>query len=69
MATPLKVVKYSVEQNREELIRLLVVANGPPTALSQSLQAAFVSGEMEPTDAIEFAKVCQEIIDSRTRWL
>lgn len=61
--------KYTFKQNRDDLVRQLNGLIGPPTLLGQSLQTAFVLGEMEPHDVIEFAKVCQEIIASKTRWL
>jgi hypothetical protein len=66
-AGPLAVVKYSIEQNRDGLVRLLNSIIGPPTVFGHSLQTAFVSGEMAPAEMTEFASVCLEIIDTKSR--
>jgi hypothetical protein len=67
LALPLPVVKYAVEQNRDGLVRLLNSIIGPPTVFGHSLQTAFVSGEMAAADMTEFASVCLEIIDTKSR--
>jgi hypothetical protein len=63
----LAVVKYSIEQNRDGLVRLLNSIIGPPTVFGHSLQTAFVSGEMATVDMAEFASVCLEIIETKSR--
>jgi hypothetical protein len=67
LAGPLAVAKYAVEQNRDGLLRLLNSIIGPPTVFGQSLQTAFVSGDMAAADMAEFASVCLEIIDTKSR--
>ena len=59
--------RFTSKQNRVELVGNMNAVAGPPTPLGIKLQTAFLFDEMEPADMIEFAKVCLEILDTKTR--
>lgn len=65
--TPQDFARYTSKQNRVELVGQMNAVAGPPTPLGLTLQTAFLFDEMDPADMIEFAKVCLEILDTKTR--
>jgi hypothetical protein len=59
--------RYTSRKNRVELVGKVNAVVGTPTSLGLELQTAFLFDEMTPADMIEFAKVCLDILDTKTR--